>query len=137
MTGDPFAGLLDEGNGVLLALGGDKQFRIGELELDHVPGDIDIGIAQKLFDKSVHERMPLPLDDEMCLIFFKLDHFYNHAPIFGNLTSIKVWVTPELHVSACQEESLMAIRNYRHPGQDGEDPREGDGSGGRPRIVWA
>jgi hypothetical protein len=36
--------------------------------------------------------VPLTLDDKTCLVFFELKYFYNHAPMFGNLKTIKVWV---------------------------------------------
>jgi hypothetical protein len=29
--------------------------------------------------------MTLPLEDQVCLVFFELEYFYNHAPIFGHL----------------------------------------------------
>lgn len=95
MTGDPFAGLLYGGDGALLPFGGNKQFRVRKLEFNHISGNIDIGITHQLFYESVHKRVPLPLDEKTCLVFFELKYFYNHAPMVGKLKTIKVWVAPD------------------------------------------
>ena len=102
MTGNPFAGLFNEGDGALLSFGGNKQLRIRKLEFNRISGNIDIRIMYQLFYEGVHERVPLTLDDKMCLVFSELKYFYYHAPMFGNLKTIKVWVgmdaSPEIPV---------------------------------------
>ena len=92
VAADPFAGLLDDRDGIFLSFGCDEQFGIGELELYHISCNINIRITQELFDKGVHERVALPLYNEPCLVFLEFEYLYNHAPIFGNLKTIKVWV---------------------------------------------
>jgi hypothetical protein len=50
----------------------------------------------------------LPLDDEACLVLFELDYFYNHAPMFGNLKTIKVWVKQKsLRQDGCAGKNRM------------------------------
>jgi hypothetical protein len=36
--------------------------------------------------------MPLPLQDEPCLVLFQFEYFYDHAPMVGELKTINVWV---------------------------------------------
>jgi hypothetical protein len=45
VTGYPLASLLDDGEGIFLSFGCDEEFRIRELELNHIAGDINIGIS--------------------------------------------------------------------------------------------
>ena len=42
---------------------------------------------------------PCPCDDEPHFVFFEIENFYNHAPMFGHLKTIKVWVATECQIT--------------------------------------
>jgi len=84
VTRNPLARFFDDRDGAFFAFRSDKQFGIGKLKLDHVPGDIDVRIAQDFFDEGVHERMPFALNNESRFILFKFKYFYYHSTYVGN-----------------------------------------------------
>ena len=79
MTGDTFACFLDDGDRIFLVFCCDKEFRIGELELNHIPCDIDVRIGKELLHEGVHECVPFALDDEPRLVFFEFEYFNDHS----------------------------------------------------------
>ena len=93
--GQPFAGVPDDNDGIFSALGCDKEFGIRELEFDDIRGNINSRVAEDLIGEGVHEGMPLPLQNEPCLVAFQLEYFYDHAPMVGELKTINVWVHQE------------------------------------------
>ena len=79
VPGNPLARLLDDENGIFLVFCRDKEFWIGELELNHVPCDIDVRIGKELLHEGVHECVPFALDDEPRLVFFEFEYFNDHS----------------------------------------------------------
>jgi uncharacterized protein YwqG len=49
--------------------------------------------------------MPFPLYDEPCLVALQLEYFYDHAPMFGDVKTINVWVDQE--PAAIKKENLI------------------------------
>ena len=72
--------------------------------------------------------MPLTLNDKTCFVFFELKYFYNHAPIFGNLITIKVWVALEACIGepAVHRHVLLSREfiDVSVPAAMGQIPRE-------------
>jgi len=91
--GEPLARVPDDNDGVFFALGGDKEFRIRELEFDEIFCDVHRRVAENLVGEGVHEGMSFTLNEETCLVVLQLEYFYNHAPMFGELITINVWVS--------------------------------------------
>ena len=91
----PFACLFDNWKRIFLALCGDEKFRVRELEFYHILCHINVRVAQNLLNKGIHKCMSLSLDEESHFIIFEIEYFNNHAPMFGHLKTIKVWVAPK------------------------------------------
>ena len=70
--------------------------------------------------------MPLTLDDEACLVFFELKYFYNHAPMVGNLKTIKVWVatnaSPDVPASMIRSDPSGEFKDIAISAEMGQIP---------------
>ena len=93
--GEPLAGIADDNNRIFLSLCGDKEFWVRELEFDDIRGNINRRVTEDLIGEGIHESMPLLLYDEPCLVALQFEYFYDHAPMFGEVKTINVWVDQE------------------------------------------
>ena len=91
--GEPLAGVPYDNEGVFFTLGGDEEFRFRELEFDEIFCDVHRRVAEDLVGEGVHEGMSFTLNEETGLVALQLEYFYNHAPMFGDLKTINVWVS--------------------------------------------
>jgi len=73
-------------------------------------GDSDRRGMEDLICQGIHKRMAFALYDETRFVILQLEHLDNHAPIFGEQESIKVWVGKEEDLrSRVSERKFLAI----------------------------